>query len=1057
MKTRSFILVFISLSLAARAFATPPSVVRERASFWLDISQTNCIRWSDGRVTGLCDPRNATRIAQANQPLDATCLQHVAQQPSLEIPAQRWLTFPDTTNIVAAFWVIQTQNPALFLLGRSARTYDFHRNMQTGELWDQRYTSPTILAGATFLNGRRVDGLTTTLPESRALVSLSVPAPVAANTLSCDRSMPSRAGGFRFSELILFTTPLTTNEMLSVERYLSAKWAIADYAEQRDLPQEAPLVTWTDPAAPGVSLPSDEIERQWKTLAYDLTQRERFARFAPETYDAQALILDADRDPLDVLLRRTQALLTDLERIGTPAAFAQQRAALTAFALADLSDRKARFAELLALRRTIAFANPLLDFSELLFIKRDLSKVMEHCCDQFYGQQQHAGGGLFVLTNPFGATPAVRNLLDKQPSLTFGERNKPDAGGGSIVTPAISYDANTIAFAYVAAEGSRAHRSHLDHANNGHWDRGFCYHLFTVQRDGTNLRQLTDGTFNDFYPCFTPAGRIAFISERRGGYLRCGRKCPNFTLFDMLPDGSDIRCLSFHETNEWSPAITHDGMLLWTRWDYVDRHGCTAHHPWITTPDGRNPRPVHGNYSYRYQRADMELDTRPIPNSHCFVSTAAPHHGQAFGSLVIVDPRCADDDAMGPVKRLTPDVGFPESQKGSQSYGTAWPLSDGYFLAAYAPVEVKSVAKRHIFGLYLVDRFGNKELIYRDPKIACLNPIPLRATPRPPIIPEQRFPAVRADQRKPADWQAEARGTGTVTIADIYQSLLPWPKDGTRIKTLRIWQLYPLSVSSEETPHNIGMQIPEGYDSINLARALLGTVPVESDGSVHFVAPSGVELFFQAIDEKGCAVQSMRSATALVPGEQLSCQGCHEPKGNAQPSPKTTPLAMKRKPSTIAPGPTGSNPFSYPLLVQPVLEAKCVQCHTDYRAKNPASKRLPPRLDREVQPFPSHGWMNRPTSYFASYISLLPYGFTSYGAKNDWNSPKFYRTIPGEFGARASKLYPLLSNHHNVQLTDDERQRIVLWLDSVCQFYGVYEREGGHAQLRGEIVQPTLR
>ncbi|NCB29687.1 MAG: hypothetical protein EOM63_07995, partial [Clostridia bacterium] len=377
MKTRSFILVFISLSLAARAFATPPSVVRERASFWLDISQTNCIRWSDGRVTGLCDPRNATRIAQANQPLDATCLQHVAQQPSLEIPAQRWLTFPDTTNIVAAFWVIQTQNPALFLLGRSARTYDFHRNMQTGELWDQRYTSPTILAGATFLNGRRVDGLTTTLPESRALVSLSVPAPVAANTLSCDRSMPSRAGGFRFSELILFTTPLTTNEMLSVERYLSAKWAIADYAEQRDLPQEAPLVTWTDPAAPGVSLPSDEIERQWKTLAYDLTQRERFARFAPETYDAQALILDADRDPLDVLLRRTQALLTDLERIGTPAAFAQQRAALTAFALADLSDRKARFAELLALRRTIAFANPLLDFSELLFIKRDLSKVME--------------------------------------------------------------------------------------------------------------------------------------------------------------------------------------------------------------------------------------------------------------------------------------------------------------------------------------------------------------------------------------------------------------------------------------------------------------------------------------------------------------------------------------------------------------------------------------------------------------------------------------------------------------------------------------------------------
>ena len=156
------------------------------------------------------------------------------------------------------------------------------------------------------------------------------------------------------------------------------------------------------------------------------------------------------------------------------------------------------------------------------------------------------------------------------------------------------------------------HRHHVD-PRQGHWAEGRCYHVFSVNVDGSDLRQLTDGTWNDFDPCWLPNGRIAFISERRGGYLRCGRVCPNYTLFDMAADGSDINCLSFHETNEWHPSVTNEGLLLWTRWDYVDRHGCTAHMPWVTTLDGRDPRAVHGNFSTRSARPDMEVDCRAIP------------------------------------------------------------------------------------------------------------------------------------------------------------------------------------------------------------------------------------------------------------------------------------------------------------------------------------------------------------------------------------------------------------------------------------------------------------
>ena len=103
--------------------------------------------------------------------------------------------------------------------------------------------------------------------------------------------------------------------------------------------------------------------------------------------------------------------------------------------------------------------------------------------------------------------------------------------------------------------------------------------------------------------------------------------------------------------------------------------------------------------------------------------------------------------------------------------------------------------------------------------------------------------------------------------------------------------------------------------------------------------------------------------------------------------------------------------------------------------------------------------MNYPTRYYTSYISLaVPYGYTSYGAGGNWDAPEFYRTHPGRFGAHASKLYPMLkAGHHDVKLTPDEMARIITWLDSVCQFYGVYEKDGGESQLAGGHATPTLQ
>ena len=808
----------------------------------------------------------------------------------------------------------------------------------------------------------------------------------------------------------------------------------------------------TAPAVPEVVLTAaDELELQYQTLSNDIRKRNRFTQYAPQTFNAESLITEADRDALDVTLRRTAAVLADISKLTGAPDLSTHAAELKTLqenaARIDPKESKARldlFKKVCKLRRKISFANPLLNFDKLLFITRHRSRF-NHMCDQYYGVNTLPGGSIYVLSNPFGDPDKqkVRDVLAD--SVVETGRLKGEKLDGSVLSPDLSYDAKEIAFAYVECKGKTGHDRHTD-PSRGHWDKQRCYHVFKANVDGTHLRQLTDGTWNDFDPCWMPNGRLAFISERRGGYLRCGRTCPTYTLYDMKPDGSEIQCLSYHETNEWHPSVTHDGMIIYTRWDYIDRHGCVAHMPWVTTPDGRDSRAVHGNFAPRGRRPDMELDIRAIPGSHKYVATGAPHHGQAFGSLVIFDPRVPDDDAMAPIKRLTPDVAFPETQGGSQVYATAWPLSENYYLCVYDPSMKPGAGRqgrrptRGQYGIYLLDTFGNKELIYRDPSVACQNPMPLRPRKRPPIIPDNSrrvfAPAGGATlAKKPAE--------ATLALVNVYDSLKKWP-EGAKVKSLRIYQIIPMPVPSGGPPHEIGLRLPTGRDSVILARYVLGTVQVEKDGSAHFIVPAHRELFFQALDENGLAIQSMRSATYLQADERLTCQGCHEPRHSVPQAPGRLAIAHRRKPDRPKPDVDGSNPFSYPRLVQPVLEKNCVKCH-EKNANDPKAKVKPPDLSGKVVAKGRGKW-------YASYHSLAQkYGFWSYG--NGW------RTTPGKFGAHASKLYPLLttgSHKDRVKLTPEDMHRITLWLDSCSVFYGVYEKEGGEAQLRGEIVRPTL-
>lgn len=661
------------------------------------------------------------------------------------------------------------------------------------------------------------------------------------------------------------------------------------------------------------------------------------------------------------------------------------------------------YREIRWLNREIAFQNPLLGDSPILFLKRKrfICQMLHEYLGYYYDYEDIAGGTVCLLENP-GTSLAIRDLV-------AGRLPK-----GNYTTLALSYDAKTIYFAFSERAPEKP---------DYYSPQRRCFHIFRMDADGNYLRQLTDGLYDDFDPCELPDGDIAFMSTRRGGFGRCHNPwepLPTYTLHRMHSDGTGIRTLSFHETNEWHPSVLNDGRVVYTRWDYVDRSAAHFHGLWASFPDGSNPVSLFGSYT---QRINACYQPRAIPGSNKIIFVAGAHHADVGGSLVVVDPsRTAFDPQTGEddfrsLEFLTPEVCFPEAPGWPDSYfHSPWPLSENYYLVSFSfdplPGMGPNVKQDTETGIYLFDRFGNLELLYREAGISSMYPIPLRSRPVPP--------------RLPSVLDTKMGEEGEFLLTNVYQSLFPMP-EGRPVDHLRVFQILPKS----ET--HVANQPRLGYANAESARMLLGTVPVEKDGSAYFRVPARVPVSFQAVDAKGRAVQGMRSLTYLQPGERRGCVGCHEPMGTTVPMGQT--LATLREPSRIEPGPDGSKPWSFPRLVQPILDKHCVSCHG--KDGNPPDLRGTPV-----------------GAFTVSYESLKPYA-----RWYEWgdHSISVIATKPGEMPADVSPLPTILEDvHHkeNVQLSDAEWRRIYLWLDGNASFYGAYSKAEQVAQLQGEAIPP---
>ncbi|HEY3324524.1 MAG TPA: SUMF1/EgtB/PvdO family nonheme iron enzyme [Planctomycetota bacterium] len=533
------------------------------------------------------------------------------------------------------------------------------------------------------------------------------------------------------------------------------------------------------------------------------------------------------------------------------------------------------------------------------------------------------------------------------------------------------------------------------------------FQVCEMKTDGSGFRQVTPGEHKDvdnYDGCYLPDGRMIFCSTGCFHGVPCvGGGDAVGNLYRMETDGKTIRQLCFDQDHNWCPTLLNNGQVMYTRWEYSD----TAHYftriLFHMNPDGTGQVEYYGSNSYW---PNSIFYARPIPNHPTkLVAIISGHHGvPRMGELLVFDPAKGRHEDNGAVQRI-PGCGQPVEPiirdtlvDGSwPKFLHPWPLSDKYFLVAAQPTP------QSMWGIYLVDTFDNMQLLCETPGYAMLEPIPLRPTVRPPVIPD-KIDTTKKD--------------ATVYISDIYEGATQGVPRGT-IKKLRIY-----------SPHygynGMGGHINIGIDGPWDVHRILGTVPVEEDGSAGFKVPANTPIAIQPLDADGSAVQLMRSWYTAMPGEVTACVGCHEQQTTSPPRSKT--YAALKPAVEITPWYGPARGLSFKRDVQPVLDRYCVGCHD---GKPGADGKTPPDFAVKDKP----GWRN----FDAPYVALHPY-VRRPGPESD-----YHVFVPMEYHSNTSELVQMLKKgHYNVKLDTEAWDRLVTWIDLNVPDHGTWhEHRGG--------------
>ncbi len=528
------------------------------------------------------------------------------------------------------------------------------------------------------------------------------------------------------------------------------------------------------------------------------------------------------------------------------------------------------------------------------------------------------------------------------------------------------------------------------------------FNIFEVGVDGSGAREViqteepdlefTDGTF-------LPSGK--FIATSNIGYnaVPCVHGTDpvgNMVLYD--PKDESLRRLTYDQDANWHPIVANNGKVMYVRWEYTDLTHYFSRITMHMNPDGTEQKALYGSGGFF---PNSTFDIQPLPgNTSKFIAVISGHHGVVrAGRLMLIDPAKSRKKLDGIVQEIPFSTREVEPKIADGLVNGVWPqfikprpVTDKYFL-----VTAKLTANS-LWGLYLVDIYDNMTLIAESEGEGYINGIYLQERVTPPSIPDR----VDLDDTE-----------STVYIQDIYEGEgLPGVKRGT-VKKLRLFAYEYAYINSPS--NHMAQGIQSGWD----IKRLLGEVDVNEDGSSIFKVPANTPISIQPLDEEGQALQWMRSWFTGMPGEVVSCVGCHEDQ-NMMPLTKQS-LASKQQPQAIEAWEGGVRPYTFDLEVQPVLDRACIACHNEKSKLNFVSG----TYDELIK--------SGDLKFSTSYLNLHPY-VNRQGPEADALVMK-----PYEYHASTSELIRILKNgHHGVELTDKEWRSLYAWIDMNAPYHSKF-------------------
>lgn len=564
---------------------------------------------------------------------------------------------------------------------------------------------------------------------------------------------------------------------------------------------------------------------------------------------------------------------------------------------------------------------------------------------------------------------------------------------GGIRDPQVNYDASRILFSY--RKGGTEN-----------------YLLYEINPDSSGLRQITTGDYDDIEPTYLPSGDIVFVSTRCKRWVNCWLT-QVAVMYRCDANGGNLRPISSNNEQDNTPWPLADGRLLYTRWEYVDRSQVDFHHLWTSNPDGTSQMVWFGNL----HPGTVMIDAKPVPGTEKAVAIFSPGHGwrEHAGPVTVVDIK-AGPDASAHAQRISNEA----------AYRDPWAFSEDCIMAALDGA------------LVVMDSHGTRQEIFRLPAadlkagMHLHEPRPLAARPLELVIPDR----ARVQEQ-----------TGRLLLANVYEGRNMRGLKRGDIRKLLVLESLPMPI------HYTGGMDPISYGGTFTLERIVGTVPVEEDGSAYIELPALRSLFFVALDEKDLSVKRMQSFLTVQPGETTSCIGCHEQRSLAPANLLATApnlMAMRHPPKKVEPIPGVPDVIDFPRDIQPIFDLLCVSCHGYEKTERggPRSGRL--ILSGDRGPMFSHSY----------YMLTIAHLFSD--GRNEPRSNYAPRTL----GTSASRLLSFVDgSHHDVKATPAQLQLLKLWIETGAAYPGTYAALGcgmiggyaENAQVDTDFEWPTTK